>query len=619
MPSGHLHQLWLTIAHVSLGDPAKWASRKSGARPLDAIDIGLATNWLHRIPRQQRCARMRIAMKPTYRIGSPRWWVSALSGLSAFLVIYVLLRLRAQSLTRSPFGGDSLPLLNSSANVHVVRPEHPETWPYRVFKSSPWMPPNISVTVNRPGLADGYLFMTPKGRGGDDGIQQSAPFVMTSDNELVYAYNESHGTNGLRVQEIAGKPHLTFWQGETTIGRGYGQIILLDEQYHETVVDLHASINWVLGGDCEAPGLIDYHEHVVTPQGTILVTAYNNTPTDLRAADGPEDGWAMDSLFYEIDIATRETLFSWSALDHIPIATSHLPVQSYMGDGTMSRAWDFFHINSIQKLGDNFLINSRHMWACYLISGQDGHIIWKLSGSGDGGHFGPVPEHGTFRWQHDARAHNVTEKSMAISVFDNHNMVQDNGTMPTRGLLLEVALPPDAARPPVVLRDLQDSNRFYSGSQGSYDAALSNGNQLMCYGPSPVVREYGPAHDGSDLLWEGRVGLDDKVQTYRAFKAEWHATPQGWNPSLVIEADGGGGGGGGEDQLLRGYVSWNGATDVEAWVVYIGRPGGEMHKAGRAMKKGFETVFQVRAGKGACVKVAAERGREEVRDSNVVC
>ena len=553
-------------------------------------------------------------MKLTQWMGPRRWCISALGSLSALFVIYVLLRLGSQSLVRVPLG-DSLPLLASSAYVHVVQPEHPGAWPYRAFKSSPCTPPNMSIAVNRPGLADGFLLMTPKGRGGNDGIQQSAPYVMTSDNELVYAYKETYGTNGLRMQDIAGKPHLTFWQGETTVGRGYGQIVLLDQGYRETIVDLHASINWVLGRDGDVPGVMDYHEHVVTPEGTILVTAYNSTPTDLSSVGGAEDGWVMDSHFYEIDLATREILFSWSALDHIPLNTSHMPVQSYMGDGTRDAAWDFFHINSIQKLGDDFLISSRHMWACYLLSGRDGHVIWKLSGSGEGGDFGPVPESGTFRWQHDARAHNVTQKGMMLSIFDNHNMIQDNGTMPSRGILLDVALPPDPARSPVVLRNVQGSQRFYVGSQGSYEATLSNGNQLMCYGQSPVLQEYGPARDGSDLLWEGRFGLDDKVQTYRAYKAKWHATPQDWNPSLVTESHDGEGDG----RLLRGYVSWNGATDVEAWVVYVGEPGGKMSKVGRAMKRGFETVFDVRVGREACVKVAAERGREEVRDSNVVC
>ncbi|KYK62035.1 hypothetical protein DCS_03180 [Drechmeria coniospora] len=505
-----------------------------------------------------------------------------------------------------------LPTLNSSAYVSVVRSEHADGWPHRVFKSSPWMPPNMSVSVTNAGLADGYLFVTPKPRSGKGGIEMSAPYVLTSDNELVYAYNATRGTSGFRVQQLAGKPRLTFWQGETTIGRGYGRVVMLDRHYNESVVDLDADIRWDLRDGRKAPGLVDYHENILTPQGTLLVTAYNITTADLRPFGGPEHGHVVDSHFYEIDPATSRVLFRWSALDHVGLGDSHMPVKSYMGDGTKGKGWDFFHINSIQKLGDDYLINSRHTWACYLVSGKDGRVLWTLSGSGEGGSFGPVPVNGTFRWAHDARAHNISDAGMAVSLFDNHNMEQDNGTMPTRGLVLGVGLPPDAEKPPVVLRDVRAAPDFYSGSQGSYDAALPNGNQLLCYGPSPVVREFGP---GGDLLWEGRLGLDDKVQSYRAFKAEWHATPLAWDPSLVVEAAGTTGG----RQLLEAYVSWNGATDVEGWTVHVGPSERELRKVGRAAKRGFETVIEVAASKSSCVQVAALQGGKEVRRSNVVC
>ena len=133
------------------------------------------------------------------------------------------------------------------------------------------------------------------------------------------------------------------------------------------------------------------------------------------------------------------------------------------------------------------------------------------------------------------------------------------------------------------------ANEVFADSQGSYEPVLEGGNQLMGYGQLPIVREYGPAVDGSDLRWEARFGNAGKaVQSYRAFKQVWHATPAGWDPVLVVvervddESTGCGG---------RAYVSWNGATEVESWNIYALADGDiDVVILGSVPKRGFETV-----------------------------
>lgn len=509
---------------------------------------------------------------------------------------------------RPSFPVAEFPPLKSTRYFEVNSTEN-GPWPNRVFKSSPFKPPVLNITGDGQ-LADGYLFFTPKDKEIGHGVFQSAPVIMSQDNELVYAYDITNRTNDFRVQIINGKPRITFWQGISQLGHGFGEFVVLDEEYTSKRLEVNASIesSAKMLKKQPPPGLMDFHEHEVTDRGTVLVTAYNHVPFDLSAFGGRKDGWVDDSQFYEIDIATHEVVFRWSALDHFPLSDTRLPIKSYMGNGGPHSPYDPFHINSMQAIGDKyFLISSRHLWSVLLISRKDGHVIWRFDGS-EGGDFGPLPADGQFRWQHHVRAHNVTDKSLILTMFDNHNNQDDRTNISSRGLMFRLDLPPDRKVSPVLLRSLSSTEELTSESQGSYQL-LPNGNQLLGYGPVPVIREYGPTGDGNDIRWEARFGRDYKAQSYRVFKSEWHGTPAWWLPELFVEIEG---------SLIKGYVSWNGATDVEAWNVYHenrGRP----EAVGRATKQGFETVFEIPNKGQRCFLVGAVQGGKEIRRSNTAC
>lgn len=106
-------------------------------------------------------------------------------------------------------------------------------------------------------------------------------------------------------------------------------------------------------------------------------------------------------------------------------------------------------------------------------------------------------------------------------------------------------------------------------------------------------------------------------------KQEWHATPAADDPSLVVlaaEAN---------DTLThcagssvwRGYVSWNGATDVTSWEIYVVGTSNTsiMRSIGQVEKMGFETEFVVPVG-SAYVQVGAVEsyGARVVRNSTAV-
>lgn len=66
---------------------------------------------------------------------------------------------------------------------------------------------------------------------------------------------------------------------------------------------------------------------------------------------------------------------------------------------------------------------------------------------------------------------------------------------------------------------------------------------------------------------------------------------------------------------MRGYVSWNGATDINAWNVYLGNTTDQMEMQYGVPKKGFETVFTI-PNDAKYAQVDAMQNGTEVRRSN---
>lgn len=265
------------------------------------------------------------------------------------------------------------------------------------------------------------------------------------------------------------------------------------------------------------------------------------------------------------------------------------------------------------NIGDHYLVNSRHTWTIYYLDSA-GDIVWRFAGD-TGGDFGPLPDGGTFRWQHHPRPHNVTDTSFDLSIFNNDNQAVDNSSShPTNNLVYHLPFEPSNGTAPELTRRLANSPPLFADSQGSYIPDLSNGNQLTTFGQIPLLKEYGPATDGSDVRWTGRVGPDNEVQVYRGFKEVWHATPS-TTPSLVVLPNNSSAGGG---KSYYGYVSWNGATDLTGWNVYLGESKSRLHHVGKVGYRGFETRYDV-----ACwakyVQVGAVVNGTEAKRSDVVC
>lgn len=137
----------------------------------------------------------------------------------------------------------------------------------------------------------------------------------------------------------------------------------------------------------------------------------------------------------------------------------------------------------------------------------------------------------------------------------------------------------------MVINDLSDPNDpIYSDSLGS-NTYLPNGDIFVDYGEVPVMKEFSSSNrTGGTVRWTWRFGLDNLMQSYRGFKVECQGFPT-TSPDLVVEEDGKG--------RLAGYVSWNGATNVEEWVIYEGWAHDKLSQVSRVGYQGFETEFRV--------------------------
>jgi hypothetical protein len=473
--------------------------------------------------------------------------------------------------------------------VHSLEPhfqvghskKHAGEWPHLEFKSSPLRPPQLNITGKASGNAGNYLFMTPKG----PHRETSKPAIYTMEGDLVFIDETREHTSDFKPQSFRGRKYLTFSHGFSTgapnPGHGYGRAVFLDHEYQPIEFDLDETITSLIE---DQPGNLDFHEHIMTSSDTLFVTAYNNTPHDLSAIGGSKDGWLANSMFFEIEPPTGRVVLSWSAIDHILLSDSRLPLPSYMGDGTKRAPYDHFHINSIQPLGeDRLLINSRHTWCSYVLHRTSGKVLQIIDGY----------EHG-FSWAHHARAHNLTEDGdFTMTLFNNHNMKDDKGGNFTQGLLFQVSQQDDSVK---LLQTFETD--FYADSQGSLQA-LDNGKFLLGGGRVPAIIEYDAE---GNIVWQARFESEERGYIYRTFRGDWSGTPKVWDPSLVVE-----------DKIA--YVSWNGATEVKSWNMYVN---GRLR--GKVKKLGFETMIRLDGmGDRDCVNVAAVQGATEVRMSNTVC
>ncbi|KAK5121600.1 hypothetical protein LTR85_004772 [Meristemomyces frigidus] len=375
--------------------------------------------------------------------------------------------------------------------------------------------------------------MAPRGS-----VAQPRPMILDAAGNPVWVAEHHYGNvYNLMVQEYRGEPYLTFWAGNDAVGgHGEGSYFMFDRHY-----DLYRKLEGANGLGA------DLHCFAITAESTALSTVYEKVRKNLSGVSGVHKGkgWVWESMFQEVDIETGEAIFQWRASEHVKLTDSY----AKMSAATEKEPWDFFHINMIEKdQAGNYLVSSRHLRSILYVSGQTGEVLWQLGGHGNS--FEDLSGGAATRFvgQHDAHWEN--DNHTVITLFDNGADWGGDYEKGSTGMRVLV----DLERMTATLDlKLQHPDRIISASQGSYQT-LPNGNILLGYGFNGAMTEFSP---NGTLLCDAYFAPSSRftqgdVQSYRDLKFNWTAFPR-TDPNLVW-ADG------------TLYVSWNGATEVKAWM-----------------------------------------------------
>ncbi|KUI64765.1 hypothetical protein VM1G_00080 [Cytospora mali] len=382
---------------------------------------------------------------------------------------------------------------------------------------------------------------------------------------------------GLHICRYQDSPHLCFWRGQQRDAHGVGIGVIMSQNY--TVVKTVSSFN-------TSPAGIDLHEFRLTPDNTALITTYRP-----RFVDGL---WILDSCFEEVPGDSNsgdQALFQWCATDHISLDENprRKDLSSMHQGKTPDRAWDYVHLNSVDKSprGD-YLISARHLDCIMLVSGVDGSITWRLGG-GKMSNF-TLNGDAHFARQHDARF--ISElgdggRTAIISLYNNRNDGISLRKHPSAGLILKLDLESGTAKrvseygrvtaPISESSDGTGENYISANGMGSLQT-LPNGHVLANFGQHGAVAEY-TSEGGDPVLYANLLSsatpgssspsLDWKANNYRAFlypfgpngEAEWIGQPS-TPPDLWTYAR--------TPQTPQSfYVSWNGDTRTAQYRFWV--------------------------------------------------
>ncbi|KAM5429918.1 hypothetical protein McanMca71_001260 [Microsporum canis] len=460
--------------------------------------------------------------------------------------------------------------LGIGATSAQAAPDSNSTWPVQSFNST-----DIRASIvesSKTGETElGYIFLTPW-----NGHRSGHPSIYQDDGQLVWQGPE--GTiYGFRPQKLHGNPMLVYWEGQFTgTGYGHGAINLRNSSYDLVHKITLSGEYFNTGLDQEVESHIDYHEGIVeNDKGSILVAAVNITQADLQSVGGPKDGWVVDGLIYDIDIATNKVLFRWSAVEHIDQIPFKLSQRPLAGTGTSEKnPWDFFRTSSTVRYGDDYLISWDY--GCSILHvARNGTVSWNLNGI-NGGDF-KLGLNSNFCFQYGFRLNEQSEEKLSVSMHNNDNSEFSNGRNPSTGLVLDI----DLQKKEVIgkRRLWNRENPVVSRDLGSFQS-LPNGHALVHHGQIPLIEEY---NQDDKLVMQIRYGHDLVDASYRVHRVAWTGMPSA-KPSVKACRK--------TDKDIVVFVSWNGATDVKSWKLSEYSDDRKVNEIKNEPWGGFETMIQ---------------------------
>ncbi|CAG8903968.1 unnamed protein product [Penicillium egyptiacum] len=430
---------------------------------------------------------------------------------------------------------------------------------------------------DRERLAPGYWFVAPYGQISPEHPTmkyqqyQVGPYIYDDSGVLIWAgaalYDNQNVFDFKPVHNMDDDPYLSFivgWEYDES-KKGHGAIV---NNHYEVEKEVQALSNF---------HDFNMHEFNIMDGGkTALACTYRSQPINLADFGRPtEESWVTIGGFVEVDVETSEVLVQWDSLENIPLHESNMFHASDAPAGLPG--WDYVHINAVDKneAGD-YLISMRFTNTIYLISGQNGNVVWRL-----GGIESDFEQDFTFSKQHDVKFVSSNGTHHVISFLNNASDERGEDEKISSVLFVEL----DTGVVPMTAKVIKRINRPDSGLtrlRGSA-RALPNGNIFIGWSE----RGYSSEHaSNGDLLMTAQFS-SDRFSTYRAYKGEFTGRPAA-PPDLVASVYGTHN----EDMTTIIHVSWNGATDVVQWKFYAkAYDRGDSVLIGNTNKTDFETMF----------------------------
>ncbi|HET9895453.1 MAG TPA: arylsulfotransferase family protein [Streptosporangiaceae bacterium] len=356
--------------------------------------------------------------------------------------------------------------------------------------------PPLTILTRAPAGGKSEIFISPRG-----GKFRSGPEIVTKAGKVLWfrPLPAGQAATDFRTQTYLGRPVLTWWQGQNSVHPAFGADYVYDSHYRQIA-------KVTPGNGCST----DFHEFLITPGNTALITATRTATANLTSIGGPARQKVIDGIVQELDIRTGKVLFEWDSAGHVPYRDSHEPLPK-----SATMPWDWFHINAAHLDTDgNLLINSRFTWTTYKVDRHTGRIIWELGGrqstfrlrAGPGQALDKAGK--IFAYEHDPEAlgHGL------YTFFDDESA--DSGTLLPRSRAVVVRV--DLARKIATLvRSYDQPEGLVATAQGSAQT-IPGGDVFIGWGMLPYLSEFSPA---GRLLFNARFPAG--VSSYRAYLLPW--------------------------------------------------------------------------------------------------
>jgi hypothetical protein len=355
--------------------------------------------------------------------------------------------------------------------------------------------PPITVLTHAADDGNGDIFIAPQGCG-----YASGPEILTTTGKVIWFHALPAGATAydFRTQTYQGRPVLTWFQG---MAPGLSGTDYIYNDRYQQIAQVRAGHGY----------LTDFHEFLITPWNTALITADKFATANLTSIGGPADQRVFDGMVQEIDIRTGKVLFQWNSADHVPYGDSHNPRPA-----SAASPWDWFHINAVHLDSDgNLLINSRYTWTTYKVDLRTGKIIWELGGKQSTFRLkaarGQVLDSAgeIFAFQHDPEASGNGEYTFFDDESDGSVTLMPHSRVVTVKLDL-------TTRIATLVKSVDQPEGLVAPAEGNAQTTR-NGDLFVGWGALPYISEFSPS---GHLLFNAE--LPAGVSTYRAYRLPWH-------------------------------------------------------------------------------------------------